>query len=322
MSDVLATAARLGASGEATALVTVLQAHGSTPRGPGAKMVVPADGAVVGTVGGGRMEHEVTPLAREVARRGEGLQRWKRHLAEDLGMCCGGQMELLVEPIDRGRAAVLADVVESLERRRAVAVETRLDGAGGKAMLPDHDCLRLRRPRLDEPTFVEPELPAPRLVLFGGGHIAAATAPFAGGVGFEVVVCDEDDAFASEERFPGATALSTFDVAEVEQAIGVLGASDYVVLATRDHAVDQALLERLLDRMELSFLGMVGSRGKRARFQKRLGAKGIGTPESWARLRSPVGLDIGAETPQEIALAIVAELTVARARERGWSPRP
>ncbi len=149
-------------------------------------------------------------------------------------------------------------------------------------------------------------------MLFGAGHVARALAPLAAAVGFEVVICDDDDVYASEDRFPGARLLPTFDAREAARELAPFGPDDYVIILTRDHAVDQAILEELLPRAEITYLGLIGSRGKLGRFRRRLDGKGIGDEAAWARLHCPVGLDLGAETPEEIAVAVVAELVRAR----------
>jgi xanthine dehydrogenase accessory factor len=159
--------------------------------------------------------------------------------------------------------------------------------------------------------FVDPQLPATPLLLFGAGHVAQAVAPLARRVGFEVTVIDDMDEFASAERFPDAARLvHSFDPRDFVQ---LLTPRSYCVIVTRDHAVDQALLEALAPR-DLAYLGCIGSRGKAGRFEHRLEAKGV-PAEQWARVRIPVGLDIAAETPDEIAVSIVAELIQTRARQ-------
>jgi xanthine dehydrogenase accessory factor len=312
--DVLDEAARLGASGERAALATVVRVTGSVPRRPGAKMIVRADGVLVDTVGGGRVEHEVVELARAVAAGERPPTRFRKHLVRDLAMCCGGEMEVWIEPLDAARGAVLSEAVRRRAARERVALRTELLAEGAKALVSEHAVLRTRRPAMEGDAFVEPLLPCTRLVVFGAGHIASALAPMASAVGFELVICDEDDTYRSERRFPtAARLLETFDPVEVERAIAGLS-GDYVLVVTRDHAIDQALLEKLIGRTDLGYLGMVGSRGKLGRFRHRLDAKGLGDAAAWQRLRSPVGLDIGAETPEEIAVAIVAELVQTRAR--------
>jgi xanthine dehydrogenase accessory factor len=314
-ADVLAEAADAGARGEPAALVTVVRATGSTPRHAGAHMLVFAGGRLVGTIGGGRIEKETLDAALPVARGEAPAQAVDRHLTHDLAMCCGGSMTLWIEPLGGARWKALDEVVRRQRARRASALVTTLGGpgGGGKDVRDDHPVIASRRAALDEAgRFAEPILPAPRLVLFGAGHVAHAVAPLAASVGFELAVCDEHEDWATSERFPGATLVDSYDAREAERALGGFGPGDHVIILTRDHAVDQAILEQLLARADLGSLGMIGSRGKLARFKKRLEAKAIGDDAAWARLRSPVGLDIAAETPEEIAVAIVAELVKTR----------
>ena len=247
--DVLARAAQLSAEGRRYALVTVVRTAGSTPRKPGAKMIVCEDGELCGTVGGGRIEQELIEEAK--AALAEGKPRMvKRHLTHELAMCCGGEMEAFIEPMGR----------------------------------------------------VE------RLVLVGGGHINFALAPMAARVGFEVILVDEMEEFATPERFPNARRI----VHDWEPARWGLpfDRDTYIVVATRDHAVDQKVLE-LLAGERPAYLGVVGSRGKMGRFRKRLEAKGIAA--DWIEtVRGPIGVDIGADTPEEIAVAVLAELIGVR----------
>ena len=134
-----------------------------------------------------------------------------------------------------------------------------------------------------------------------------------------MIACDDGDTGALDPVPPWADqVIESFDVAEVERSVGGFGSDDYVLVITRDHAIDQQLLEALIARDELGYLGMIGSRGKVGRFRKRLEHKGLLADDQgrarWARLRAPVGLDLGAETPAEIAIAIAAELVALRRR--------
>jgi len=134
-----------------------------------------------------------------------------------------------------------------------------------------------------------------------------------------VIACDDGDTGALDASPAWADqVIESFDVAEVERRIGGFGSDDYVLVITRDHAIDQQLLEALIARDELGYLGMIGSRGKVGRFKKRLEHKGLLADEQgharWVRLRAPVGLDLGAETPAEIAISIAAELVAVRRR--------
>jgi len=233
-------------------MVTIVRAQGSTPAKAGAKMIVCQEGDPIGTVGGGRLEHELCAEARQALADGK-PRVVKRHLTRDLAMCCGGEVEAFIDPVD------------------------------------------VRE----------------RIVLVGGGHIHAALAPIVAQLGFEVILADELEEFASPGRFPRARLVHSFDPREW----GVpMDAYTYVVVATREHATDQKVLEDLaaMDARP-AYLGLVGSRGKSGKFRKRLEAKGVGA--DWIeQLRSPVGVDVGARTPAEIAVAIAAELVAVRQR--------
>jgi xanthine dehydrogenase accessory factor len=308
--DLVAEAARLAAAAARSALVTVVASTGSTPRHPPSKMIVAADGSASGTIGGGRLEAEIAQAAAAVASGGAQPFRLRR-ATRDFGMCCGGEIEVWIEPLDGARGAALAEVARRLEQRLPTALLTTLAAPGGKHALAQDPCLDTRRPRLEGDLFVEPVLPRDRLLLFGSGHVARALAALAATVGFEVVACDDDE-LLSPERFPAAHLVDSLDVASVLAAVGPLGPSDHAIIATRDHDLDQAVLEQLFPRRELASLGMLGSRRKRERCCARAEARGIGDATDRARLRCPVGIAIGAETPEEIAVSIVAELVRLR----------
>jgi xanthine dehydrogenase accessory factor len=265
-ADVFAALVRCRDEGRACVLATVVRTAGSTPRKGAARMLVLAGGATVGTIGGGRFEKEVvdacTALLAEGAAATPRLLRY--HLTHDLAMCCGGEMEVFVEPI----------------------------------------------------------LPESLLVVCGGGHVARAVVPLARSVGFSPVVVDEppdDGEAATLERFPGAQRLiDSWDPRDWRDL--ALDGNTYAIIVTRDHAVDQQLLEALIGH-DLAYLGLIGSTRKVEMFHRRLEAKGV-DPARLARLHAPIGLDIGADTPEEIAVAIVAELIEARAARRGGRPVP
>jgi xanthine dehydrogenase accessory factor len=244
--------------GERAAIATVIATGGSTPRGGGARLVVREDGTLVGTIGGGALEHHVIAVAERVARTGV-AERVDVHLVRDLGMCCGGRVEVVVEPI------------------------------GGR----------------------DP------IVVYGAGHVAAALAPLLVALDFAVTVVDEREEHADAARFPGC------EVERGDPRAHARALPDdprrYVLLVTHDHALDQDLGELLLPK-PCAWLGMIGSRGKVARFFVRWEAAGV-DPALFDRLSAPVGLDLGAETPAEIAVAIAAELIRVRRGARRV-PRP
>ncbi|MCU1277948.1 MAG: xanthine dehydrogenase accessory factor [bacterium] len=255
--DLFGEIVRLHNSRTPCVLATVVRTSGSTPRKATARMIVLGDGRIVGTIGGGRVEKEVVDAAMALLAGGDGARAkmLRYHLTHELAMCCGGEMEV----------------------------------------------------------FVEPLIPAPPLVVCGGGHVAQALVPLAKQVGFSPIVIEEAEEMATPERFPDAARIvDSFDPRDWKDV--PLDGGSYVVIVTRDHAQDQALLEHLVAR-ELAYLGLIGSRRKIEMFKQRLGARGIGA-ERFEKLRAPIGLDIGAETPEEIAVAIVAELIQTRAARR------
>ena len=313
--DVFAAALRALEAGKGVAVAAVIGARGSTPRHLGARMVVTADGAQWDTVGGGKIEQLVVEAAQHVAA-GAPARVVRQHLIRDLAMCCGGAMEVAITPGEASRAAL-----ELLAGSRAPRVlETPLDGAP----------LRVREARRDDPPMHSPKVVGDalvervgdheRVIVFGLGHVARMLGPMLQTLGFRVIACDDGDTGALEAAPAWADqVIESFDVAEVETLVGGFGVDDYILVITRDHAIDQRLLEALLPRRdELGYLGMIGSRGKVGRFKKRLESKGLLATEEdrarWARVRAPVGLDLGAETPAEIAISIAAELVALRRR--------
>lgn len=167
--------------------------------------------------------------------------------------------------------------------------------------------------------FLEVVEAAPRLVVFGAGIIARPLAALARGCGFRVTVVDGRDEWATAERFPGVE-VRVEDPEDAARAMA-LESGDYAVVVTHDHALDQRVVQRLL-RRRLRFLGMIGSVPKQRKFALRLRARGFGEDEI-ARLRTPLGLAIGAASAEEIAVSVMAELVAVRRGadpERGWTP--
>jgi xanthine dehydrogenase accessory factor len=313
-SEVLAAALRALDEGRGVAIASVIGAHGSTPRHLGARMAVAADGEQWGTVGGGRIEQLVAAAAREVAG-GAPPRVVRQHLVRDLAMCCGGSMEVVLTPAGPSRAA-LAELAST------TAVRVLLTPVGGeplavRGVLPGDP--PLHHPRLDGDVLVDRIGAGERAIVFGLGHVAQSLGPLLAGLGFTVIACDDGDTGATEATPPwAARVIESFDPAEIERELGGFTRDDHLLIVTRDHAIDQQLLERLIGHDELGYLGMIGSRGKVGRFRKRLEARGLLDGEAgaarWARLHAPIGLDLGAETPEEIAIAIAAELVALRRR--------
>lgn len=324
--DVFTQALRALDGGRGVALACVIGAHGSTPRHLGARMAVADDGEQWGTVGGGRIEQLVVAAAREVAA-GAAPRVVRQHLVRDLAMCCGGSMEVVVTPAAGSRAAIEALVQAGARSPRVLA--TPLDGSPLAVRAPGPGDPRPHHPVIADGVLLERLGAAERAIVLGLGHVARHLGPLLAGVGFSVVVCDDGETGATEVAPPwAADTVESFDVAEIERRVGGFSVDDFVLIVTRDHAIDLRLLEQLIAHDELGYLGMIGSRGKVGRFRKRLEVRGLLDGElgaaRWARLRAPVGLNIGAETPEEIAVAIAAELIAVRrmgvAAAAAWTP--
>jgi xanthine dehydrogenase accessory factor len=252
--EVFAAVADALERGEAAALVTIVSTTGSTPQRVGAKMLVFADGRMVGTIGGGCYENDAFWKAREaITNRRPQLIRYELSddFAQETGLICGGQMDVYIEPIE----------------------------------------------------------PSAELYVIGAGHVGYQLATLAHGVGFRVHVVDDREKFANAERFPGAVEVVADDIPSwIGRA--PLPPHAYVVIVTRGHTNDLEALRALAPR-ELRYLGLIGSRAKVARIYDALIEDGM-SPELLTKVHAPIGLDIGAVTPQEIAVSILAELIAVK----------
>jgi xanthine dehydrogenase accessory factor len=242
-------------NGEDVALVTIVSANGSTPQRVGAKMLVYADGRVVGTIGGGCYENEALWKAREALKTRKATTA-RYELADDFaaesGLICGGQMEVFIEPIE----------------------------------------------------------PSPAVYIFGAGHVGQFVGRVAHDAGFRVYVVDDRAKFANRERFPDAAEIIVDDI-PTWLANTTIPSSAYAVVVTRGHRHDLDALRALAPR-NLRYLGLIGSRAKVKRIYDVLVEDGSVPIERLETVHAPIGLDIGAVTPQEIAVSIVAELIAIR----------
>jgi xanthine dehydrogenase accessory factor len=257
---VLEAALRAEESGEAAALVTVVSTEGSTPQKAGAKMVVYADGRIVGTIGGGCVEAEMAWRARHVidVRKPQlaSYELTPDQAGED-GLICGGRMEVFIEPIES----------------------------------------------------------APTLCLFGAGHVAQPLARMAKAAGFRVEVADDRVKFANPQRFPDAD-LVVVDEFTAAAARMTLGRESYAVVVTRGHKGDAEALQAVLGK-GLRFVGLLASRPKLVHLVATLEERGV-PPSELATIHAPLGLEIGATTPEEIAVSVLAEMIAVR---RGVDPK-
>lgn len=341
LTAILAECARLAHGGGAGALASVARRRGSLPMSATAKLLVAATGARAGTVGGGCLEGEVierclSAIERRAPRVSE--HSLTAELAGDYGLTCGGTAVIVVEPVfpDDTLAAVYDAAVALSAGDTGGAMATGLDWSGGPAK-----CVRDARgtvvgaatptllaalaaldPHAEEPAWhddvlVERVTGSPRLVVFGGGHVGGAVARAAHFAGWRVTVVDDRADFADAARHPTAERCVTCDWHELPATLG-LDAATWCVVATRGHQHDALIVEQVA-RRELRYLGMLGSRRKVALTWKLLETWGI-EAERLAAVHAPVGIAIGADTPEEIAISVVAEMIAVRraaSRRRG-----
>lgn len=352
LPEILAECARIaaGSSGAgAAALASVAKRHGSLPMSATAKMLVTASGARIGTVGGGCLEAEIIERAHDVLQtRVPALSSHSLNaeLAGDYGLTCGGTAELFIEPVfsDERLAAVYAEASSLMARGERALMATGVDWSHGvmKTIAPaggdrgdgrtpaGADDERLRAaidgfeegselPLLANGVLVEPVSGKPRLVVFGAGHVGARVAEAAAFAGWRVTVADDRADFADARRLPFAERVVTCEFHDVAGAVQ-LDAETYVVIATRGHQHDVVLAGQLVPRA-LRYLGMLGSRRKVAMTTKVLREWRV-AEEAIERVHAPVGISIGADTPEEIAVSVVAEMISVRragSRRRGGS---
>ena len=301
------------------ALATVARVHGSTPVPAGTKMLVGSEGRLIGSVGGGCVEADVIGAALDAqAHRRPALvtHHLNADLAGDLGLSCGGTVDIFVEPLlaDQAYLRVLETVATSESGLVRTATEWRNGPVKTFEPLPLVAMRGAAATLTRDRRFMEERLaPAPRVLVFGAGHVGGAIARAASAAGFRVVVIDDRPEYADPARFdPGAVVLA----ADVETALVryPLTEADAVVIATRGHRNDAEILERVAT-SAAGYVGLLGSRRKKIVVTRGLKAAGV-PAKSLQRVRVPVGLPIGAVTPEEIAVSVVAELIGWRRGER------
>jgi xanthine dehydrogenase accessory factor len=352
MRDVLDQLAEWWESGAEVALSTVVGTWSSAPRQPGAAMLVGPDGTVVGSVSGGCVEGAVYELAQAVLDSREPvLQRYgvSDDDAFAVGLTCGGIIDIFSEPVSRDSFPELGEVLADIRAGRPVAVATIVDAPEsqrGRRLIvrPDRSTGGLGVQRLDDAVrddargmlaqgrtgvirygsagerrvddigvFVASFAPRPRMIVFGAIDFAAAVARIGGFLGYRVTVCDARPVFATSKRFPDADEVVVEwphrYLARAAEA-GELDERSVVCVLTHDPKFDVPLLEVAL-KLPLAYLGAMGSRRTHADRLARLRELGVAEDEL-ARLHAPIGLDIGARTPEETAVSIAAEIISAR----------
>ncbi|MGC7872023.1 XdhC family protein [Desulfosporosinus sp. SYSU MS00001] len=338
------------------AMVTIISVLGSTPRKPGAKMIVFPDGTIIGTIGGGCGEAEARREALNVlAARTSKVYflNMTADIAQDEGMVCGGIMGLFIDYLGYHNSAeqfklyqeylsaleegnqnpILVTVIESapghlignklvIKANGEVSGDLHLDGLNRVAQESGKICAKRCQPLLisldtefepcetsvSKPSYrllLEPQRTIVQLLILGGGHIALPLAIMAKIVGYEITVVDDRPAFANSVRFKEADTVICADFAQALERITITPQT-FVVIVTRGHRYDKVCLEKVI-RQPAAYIGMIGSRKRVKALKAELEEEGV-SAELLQNLHSPIGLKIGAETPEEIAVSILSEL--------------
>jgi xanthine dehydrogenase accessory factor len=293
-------------------LVTIAAAKGSTPRMPGTRMLVDAE-SIVGSVGGGQLEFEITASARALIAQGATAST-RQHfiLGPDLRQCCGGALDVVLEPLAAGAASWLGQAIAWEQDGQFWSSSLAL----GDPSIARELCLLDEAPsepgtaklRKTETGTVLTETSGarwPQIYLFGAGHVGRALVNLLGDLPFHVVWSDgRDNIFP--DNIPGN--VTTDAGALNAEMIKAAPADAHFLVMTHSHALDFEIVQAILLQGSFASLGLIGSDTKRARFLQRLAAAGV-APDMLARLQCPVGLaGIKSKIPAAIAIAVVAEL--------------
>ena len=333
-------------------IASVVRTSGSTPQKPGAKLLVKLDGTSVGTLGGGCVEGDIWFAAKEILKRGGISSVKEYYLNENIaakdGLVCGGTMYFLIDPVRKAEEdavlseKIIEEIMTSYEGGGGVALGTLIKSAdpqklptGKKLLIKDNksilgdlgnkelnerviseckDIIPLGRNKYlktdeGDEVFIEAFISPPSLIIAGGGHVGKALAPIAASAGFRIFVIDDREEFANKERFPMAEIICNKNFETCIEELPV-NTNTFIVIATRGHRFDDVALEAAA-RTKASYVALLGSKRKAILIFEELIKKNIPL-DRLTSIRSPAGLDIGARTPEEIAISIVAEMVAFR----------
>ncbi|MGR3272048.1 XdhC family protein [Thalassococcus profundi] len=310
--DIPETALRWHREGKGAVLATVVQTWGSAPRRVGSQLAISGAAEIQGSVSGGCVEGAVIVEALEALEEGKARELEFGVSDEDafaVGLACGGTIRVLVEPVgDVLPEDLLAELVAARAARQPVAYVVDLDREA-RTLHRDGFETRFRMDRSgfeeDSRTFVAIHNPPLRMIVVGAVHIAQALVPMARIAGYDPVVIDPRETFGSAARFPGERVVN--DWPDEAVAAEGLDTRTALVLLTHDPKLDDPALELAL-RSDCFYIGALGSTRTHAKRAERLGQAGF-SADDIARVHGPVGLDIGAAGPSEIAVSILAEVT-------------
>ncbi|MBA4347747.1 MAG: hypothetical protein C0413_02730 [Clostridiales bacterium] len=312
-------------AGKAAILATIIDRDGAAPRGVGTAMVVTDSGAQIGTIGGGSMEFSVRQDAIEMLQEFSCMTRtYKTH--SEASTFASGSLLILFRPffgeagrllcsnirtaMESGEEKFLAcQLIESCALETGVISEDALFPLCGVDRIPNETIVTASEPRW----LIEPLSAEPRIVIFGGGHVAQCVARQLMLLDYRIWVAEDREAFANKDLFPMAERVLLGEYDSMHSLLSITK-RDHAIVMSRGHETDEQILFWLL-RSDANYIGCIGSRRKIAQIKESLLATGL-TQDEIDRLHAPVGLSIGAETPAEIAVSIAAELIQHRAQKK------
>ena len=307
------------AASDPVAVATVIHTWGSAPRPAGSRMAISKSGKIAGSVSGGCLEGEVFEQAQLVLN-GKPAELFHYGVSDDLafsvGLSCGGELDVLVEPLSK----VHRQLIAALEAETPVVLQTDVSKTPGarELLTPDEgelrDLLENETPVRRDGTFLEPFPRPPELYIFGGSHVAIPLTELATALSFRVTIVDARSKFADAARFPNARRVINAWPDEILKQLP-MDSSTYIVILTHDPKFDDPTLTAALQGRP-RYIGAIGSRKTHRERVARLVAAGI-NPTDLERVHAPIGLDLGAQTAEETALAILAEMIAVRHGKRG-----
>ena len=316
--------------GKSGMLATVIYRAGSAPRDAGAKMFIGEDGKTYGTVGGGRLESDTCTEALQIMGKGETKILHVRMNGKEVaaeGMLCGGDVDILLEPINESYREVYKNISNFGKKGKKGLVVTKFgqnifsksfidynleligDAVSDEEMISLKNHFTDTKPVVSDGIVIEPLQVSSLLYIFGAGHVSQCISKIAELVDFYVVVIDDRAEFANKERFPEADEIIVDDFRHIFDRVKFTGA-EFVAIVTRGHAYDADVLKETLKR-QVRYVGMIGSRKKVKIVFDYMRECGF-DEKTIESVHAPIGLSIHAETPQEIAVSIVAELIQVR----------
>jgi len=310
-------------AGDPVAVATVISTWGSAPRPAGSRMAISQSGKIAGSVSGGCLEGEVFEQAQEILN-GKPARLFHYGVSDDLawtvGLSCGGEVDVLIEPL----APAHRELIAALEAERPVVLKTDVGEMPGVRQLltptdPNvGDLLDRENPVRDNGVFLEPFPRPPELYIFGGSHVAIPLTRLASAIGFRVTVVDARSKFADRERFPEARRVIHSWPDEVLKDLAMDG-STYIVILTHDPKFDDPTITAAL-KGRPRYIGAIGSKKTHRERVARLVNAGV-NPTEIERVHAPIGLDLGAQTAEETALAILSQMVAVRHGKQG-GPMP